>query len=63
MKTQQQATFVEEFHPQPGSNVLRSIVLSDCVLAVAFTRLVMNIPLPSGGLTEYLACDPHRLCD
>lgn len=43
---------MEQFQPQPGSNVQRIIALSDCVMAVAFTLLVVNIQLPPGGLSE-----------
>jgi uncharacterized membrane protein len=45
-------SFVDEFQPQPGSNIDRIIALSDCVIAVAFTLLVVNIRLPSGNLSE-----------
>jgi uncharacterized membrane protein len=52
MQTQQKASFADEFHPQPGSNVQRIIALSDCVIAVAFTLFVVNIKLPPDGLSE-----------
>ena len=49
---QQKASFVDAFRPQPGSNVQRIYGISDCVIAVAFTLLVVNIRLPSAGLSE-----------
>jgi uncharacterized membrane protein len=52
MQARQRATIGEEIHPQPGSNVQRIIALSDCVIAVAFTLFVVNIKLPSEGLSE-----------
>ncbi len=52
MQAQQRATIGEEIHPQPGSNVTRIYGLSDCVIAVAFTLLVVNIKLPPDGLSE-----------
>jgi uncharacterized membrane protein len=51
MQRLKQATSVDEFQPQPGSNVERIYGLSDCVIAVAFTLLVVNIRLPPDGLS------------
>jgi uncharacterized membrane protein len=44
--------FLEGIRPTPGSNVMRIYGLSDCVIAVAFTLFIVNIPLPPEGLTE-----------
>jgi uncharacterized membrane protein len=51
-RTQQKTPSVDAFRPQPGSNVQRIYGISDCVIAVAFTLLVVNIRLPSAGLSE-----------
>jgi uncharacterized membrane protein len=42
----------ESIQPTPGSNVTRIFGLSDCVIAVAFTLFIVNIPLPPDGLNE-----------
>lgn len=44
--------FVDAFQSSPESDISRIIALSDCVIAVAFTLLVVNIRLPSGNLSE-----------
>src|SRR5438105_567751 len=44
--------FADTFQPSPESDIPRVIALSDCVIAVAFTLLVVNIRLPSGNLSE-----------
>src|SRR6266487_3984092 len=43
--------FLDDIRPTPGSNVMRIYGLSDCVIAVAFTLFVVNIPLPPDGLS------------
>lgn len=44
--------FLEDVRPTPGSNVTRIFGLSDCVIAVAFTLVIVNIRLPPEGLNE-----------
>ena len=44
--------FLEDIRPTPGSNVTRIYGLSDCVIAVAFTLVIVNIRLPPEGLNE-----------
>ena len=44
--------FFEDIRPTPGSNVTRIYGLSDCVIAVAFTLVIVNIRLPPEGLNE-----------
>src|SRR6266567_513234 len=44
--------FLEGFQATPGSNVTRIFGLSDCVIAVAFTLVIVNIRLPPEGLNE-----------
>ncbi len=44
--------FLEDVRPTPGSNVTRIYGLSDCVIAVAFTLVIVNIRLPPEGLNE-----------
>ena len=43
--------FIDDIRPTPGSNVVRIYGISDCVIAVAFTLFVVNIPLPPEGLS------------
>jgi len=50
--TQRITPFTDDIRPQPGSNVERIYGLSDCVIAVAFTLIVVNIKLPPAGLSE-----------
>jgi hypothetical protein len=38
--------FLEDVRSTPGSNVTRIYGLSDCVIAVAFTLVIVNIRLP-----------------
>ena len=49
---QQITRFLDDIRPTPGSNVERIYGLSDCVIAVAFTLIVINIRLPPDGLNE-----------
>jgi uncharacterized membrane protein len=49
---QQISRFLEDVRPTPGSNVTRIYGLSDCVIAVAFTLVIVNIRLPPEGLNE-----------
>jgi uncharacterized membrane protein len=51
-RIQRIARFLEGFQPTPGSNVTRIYGLSDCVIAVAFTLVIVNIRLPPEGLNE-----------
>src|SRR6266566_2561454 len=44
--------FLEGFQATPGSNDTRIFGLSDCVIAVAFTLVIVNIRLPPEGLNE-----------
>jgi uncharacterized membrane protein len=44
--------FIGDIRPTPGSNVVRIYGISDCVIAVAFTLVVVNIPLPPEGLSS-----------
>src|SRR5207248_9959585 len=44
--------FLDDVRPTPGSNVTRIFGLSDCVIAVAFTLVIVNIRLPPEGLNE-----------
>jgi Endosomal/lysosomal potassium channel TMEM175 len=41
-----------DIRPTPGSNVTRIYGLSDCVIAVAFTLVIVNLRLPPEGLNE-----------
>ena len=50
--TQRITRFIDDIRPQPGSNVERIYGLSDCVIAVAFTLILVNIKLPPAGLSE-----------
>jgi uncharacterized membrane protein len=45
-------SFADAFQPSPESNIPRIIALSDCVIAVAFTLLVVNVRLPSSDLSD-----------
>src|SRR6266581_1500276 len=49
--TQRITRFIDDIRPTPGSNVMRIYGISDCVIAVAFTLIVVNIPLPPDGLS------------
>jgi uncharacterized membrane protein len=51
-RTQRISRFLENIRPTPGSNVTRIYGLSDCVIAVAFTLVIVNIRLPPEGLNE-----------
>jgi uncharacterized membrane protein len=42
---------LDDIRPTPGSNVVRIYGISDCVIAVAFTLIVVNITLPPDGLS------------
>src|SRR2546425_11405762 len=44
--------YLEDVRPTPGSNVTRIFGLSDCVIAVAFTLVIVNIRLPTEVLNE-----------
>src|SRR6266853_3179791 len=50
--TQRITRFIEDIRPTPGSNVTRIYGISDCVIAVAFTLFVVNMPLPPEGLSS-----------
>lgn len=52
MQTRRKAPRGGVFQPVPGSDVERIYGISDCVIAVAFTLVVVNIHLPPGGLSE-----------
>ncbi|MBV8096864.1 MAG: DUF1211 domain-containing protein [Acetobacteraceae bacterium] len=52
MQTQQEAPVTDALRPQPGSDVERVYGISDCVIAVAFTLILVNIHLPPEGLSE-----------
>ncbi len=43
--------FIDDIQPTKGSNVTRIYGISDCVIAVAFTLIVVNIALPPDGLS------------
>jgi len=49
--TQRITRFIDDFRPTTGSNVMRIYGISDCVIAVAFTLIVVNIHLPPDGLS------------
>ena len=51
-RMQRISRFLEDIRPTPGSNVTRIFGLSDCVIAVAFTLVIVNIRLPPEGLNE-----------
>ena len=51
-RMQRLTRFLEDIRPTPGSNVTRIYGLSDCVIAVAFTLVIVNIRLPPEGLNE-----------
>ena len=51
-RMQRISRFLEDIRPTPGSNVTRIYGLSDCVIAVAFTLVIVNIRLPPEGLNE-----------
>jgi uncharacterized membrane protein len=52
LPTQRITRFIEDIRPTPGSNVTRIYGISDCVIAVAFTLFVVNMPLPPEGLSS-----------
>ncbi len=51
LHTRRITRFLEDIRPTPGSNVMRIYGISDCVIAVAFTLFVVNIPFPPEGLS------------
>jgi uncharacterized membrane protein len=48
----QRESFADASQPSPESNIQRIIALSDCVIAVALTLLVINIRLPESNWSE-----------
>jgi len=52
LRSQLTMSFLDDIRPSPGSNVERIFGISDCVIAVAFTLILVNIPLPPSGLSE-----------
>jgi uncharacterized membrane protein len=51
LHTRRITRFLDDIRPTPGSNVVRIYGISDCVIAVAFTLIVVNISLPPDGLS------------